>query len=41
MKSKWIISLDFDTDYSRKEVENYLDSCLDFSDLVDYEIFGS
>lgn len=41
MKNKWTISLEFETDFSRNEVQNYLDSCLDFSDLVDYEIFGS
>lgn len=40
MKSMWTITLDFDNDYSYNDVVNYLDSCLDFAEIVDYKILG-
>ena len=36
--NKWTVTLEFDVDMDRKELVNYLDSCLDFDILDSYVV---
>ena len=38
MKNRWKIVIQFDSEYSAKDVQTYLDTYLDFSEIVDYRI---
>lgn len=38
MKNKWTVTFEFDIDISRRELVNYLDSCLDFDILAQYTV---